>query len=148
MPLDDIFLWVEENIPLAYKGRELCKAIDALSLADVFRGRIRRQRHWRFMVYEYFFLGAGVAAAKNYNRSGWISYKKPSRILKIWLQNQRAMKKKTICEKYAQYSHISIRRAMKDFLMIRILLKDSGVRDSLKLSDDERAYLDKPILVD
>ena len=42
MPLDDIFLWIEENLPLAYKGEELCRAVDALSIADVFRGRVRR----------------------------------------------------------------------------------------------------------
>lgn len=145
MPTDQVFLWIEENIPMEYKGEELYKAFDALSRADVFRGRIYRQQHWRFLVYENFLLGSGIAAAKKYNRTGWTSYKKPSRILKIWLQNQRAMKKKTICEKYAPYSHISIKRAMKDFLMIRILLKDEGIRDSLKLTDDERAYLDKPL---
>jgi replication factor C large subunit len=146
MPIDQVFLWVEENIPLEYKGEELVRAFDALSRADVFRGRIHRQQHWRFLVYENFLLGSGIAASKKYNRSGFTNYKKPSRILKIWLQNQREAKKKTICEKYALQSHISVRRAMKDFLMIRILLKDEGVRNSLKLSEEERAYLDKPLL--
>ena len=143
MPIDDIFLWVEENLPLAYKGEELCRAIDALSLADVFRGRIRRQRHWRFMVYEYFLLGAGIAGVKEYNRSCWTSYKKPSRILKIWLQNQRAAKKKTICQKYAKLCHISTKTAMKDFLLLRVILGNEEIRKGLKLSSDEIVYLDK-----
>ncbi len=143
MPIDDIFLWIDENISLAYKGEELCRAIEALSLADVFRGRIRRQRHWRFMVYEYFLLGAGIASVKKYNRSGWVSYKKPSRILKIWLQNQRAAKKKTICQKYAKMCHISTKTAMKDFLLLRVILGDVGIRKGLKLSSDEITYLDK-----
>ena len=147
MPIDDVFLWIEENLPVAYKGEELCRAIDALSLADVFRGRIRRQRHWRFMVYEYFLLGAGVAAVKKYNRSGWTSYKKPSRILKIWLQNQRAAKKKTICQKYAKACHISTKTAMKDFLLLKVILSNGGIREGLKLSEDEIAYLDKPVTV-
>jgi replication factor C large subunit len=93
MPIDDIFLWIEENLPLEYKGAELARALDALSLADVFRGRIQRQRHWRFMVYEYFLLGPAIAGVKEYNRAGWTSYRKPSRILKIWLQNQRFLRK-------------------------------------------------------
>ena len=147
MPIDDVFLWVEENLPIAYKGKELCRAIDALSLADVYRGRIRRQRHWRFMVYEYFLLGAGIAAVKDYDRSGWTQYKRPSRILKIWLQNQRAAKKKTICEKYAKHCHISTKTAMKDFMLLKVILQNSGIREGLKLSDDEIAYLDKPIVV-
>ncbi|MDH3353102.1 MAG: replication factor C large subunit [Nanoarchaeota archaeon] len=146
MPIDDIFLWIEENLPLAYNGEELCKAIDALSLADVFRGRIRRQRHWRFMVYEYFLLGAGIAGVKKYNRTGWVSYKKPSRILKIWLNNQRVAKKKTICQKYAEHCHISTKTAMQDFMLLKVILQRPEIRKDLKLSDDEIAYLDKPIV--
>ncbi len=146
MPIDDVFLWVEENLPIAYQGEELCRAIEALSLADVFRGRIRRQRHWRFMVYEYFLLGAGVASVKKYDRKGWTSYKKPSRILKIWLQNQRAAKKKTICQKYAKHCHISTKTAMKDFMLLKIILQGSKIREDLRLSDDEIGYLDKPIV--
>ncbi len=146
MPIDDVFLWIEENLPLAYKGEELCDAVDALSLADVYRGRIRRQRHWRFMVYEYFLLGAGIASVKKYDRTGWTSYKKPSRILKIWLQNQRAAKKKTICQKYAKHCHISTKTAMKDFMLLKVILQKSDIREDLKLSSDEIAYLDKPIV--
>ena len=145
MPIDEIFLWIEENIPLEYSGPELAKAFDALALADVFRGRIRRQRHWRFMVYEYFFLGPGVAASKRYNRTGWTGYKKPSRILKIWLQNQRSQKKKSICEKYARHAHISVKTAMRDFMLLKIILKNARIRSELGLSDEEIAYLDKPI---
>jgi len=146
MPIDDVFLWVEENLPLAYRGEELCNAVDALSLADVFRGRIRRQRHWRFMVYEYFLLGAGVAVVKKYNRGGWTQYRKPSRILKIWLQNQRAAKKKAICQKYAKHCHISTKTAMKDFMLLKVILQKSDIREGLKLSEDEIAYLDKPVV--
>jgi len=143
MPIDDLFLWVEENLPVAYSGEELCLALDRLALADVYRGRIRRQRHYRFMVYEYFLLGAGMSSVKKYDRGGWVSYKKPSRILKIWLQNQRAAKKKSICEKYAKIAHISAKGAMKDFLLLRIILGSNGVRKELDLSGDEIAYLDR-----
>ncbi len=143
MPIDEIFLWIEENIPLEYKGEELAKAFDALSRADVFRGRIQRQQYWRFMVYEYFFMGAGVASVKKYNRTGWTNYKRPTRILKIWLQNQRAKKKLSICQKYAKHCHISTKQAMKDFLLLKIILKNPKIRAELKLSDDEIEYLDK-----
>jgi hypothetical protein len=91
-------------------------------------------------------LGAGVAGVKDYDRSGWVQYKKPSRILKIWLQNQRAAKKKTICQKYAKHCHISTKTAMKDFLLLKVILQRNEIRNTLKLSDDEVAYLDKPIV--
>jgi len=145
MPLDEIFLWVEENIPMEYSGLELYKAFDALSLADVFRGRIRRNRHWRFMVYESFLLGPAIASVKKNNRTGWVSYRKPSRILKIWLQNQRSLKKKSISKKYAVYCHISTKTAMKDFMLLKMILKNEKVRKELRLSEEEIAYLDKPV---
>lgn len=147
MSADEIFLWLEENIPYEYREVELAKAFEALSKADVFRGRIHRQQHWRFLVYENFFLGSGVAAAKRYNRSGWTGYKKPSRILKIWLQNQRAAKKKTICEKYAKQCHVSIKKAMKEFLLIRQIINNPVAIKELKLTEEEIDYLNKPLIV-
>lgn len=147
MPIDDIFLWIEENIPIEYSGEELVKAINSLSIADVFRGRIYRQQHWRFMVYEYFLLGSGVAAAKKYNRTGFTNYKRPSRILKIWLNNQRTAKKKSISIKYAKHAHISSKQAMKDFMLLKIILQNEKIRQELKLDPEEIAYLDKPITV-
>ena len=65
MELSQITLWVEKNIPKECKGRELAQAFDALSKADVFKGRIYRQQHWRFLVYQNFLLSAGMSAAKN-----------------------------------------------------------------------------------
>ncbi|MEM4330810.1 MAG: replication factor C large subunit [Candidatus Pacearchaeota archaeon] len=146
MQIDEIFLWIEENIPLEYQGEELYKAFDALSRADVFRGRIHRQQHWRFLIYENFFLGPAIAAVKKYNRSGFTSYRKPSRIIKIWLQNQRNAKKKSICEKYAKRNHLSVKRAMKDFLLIKLILRDKKIRKELKLTPEEEEFLDKPII--
>ena len=75
--------------------------------------------------------------------TGWTNYKKPSRILKIWLQNQRAAKKKSICQKFAKSSHISTKTAMKDFLLIKIILQNEEIRKQLKLNEDEITYLEK-----
>lgn len=144
MPLDDIFLWVEENIPNEYKGSELQRAFDLLSHADVFRGRIHRQQHWRFLVYENALLSAGIASAKPEARNGFTSYKRSGRILKIWLNNQRTAKKKSISIKYASLCHISIKRAMHDFPVIKqIILSNNKIQKQLKLEDDEIEYLEK-----
>ena len=81
MPLDEIILWVEENIPAEYQGVELAKAIDALSKVDIFKRRIYRQQYWRFLVYENILLSYGVSSAKKSVKTGFTSYKKPTRIL-------------------------------------------------------------------
>jgi len=96
LSLDEVLLWLEENLPLEYKGEELYKAFQALSKADVFRGRIHRQQHWRFLVYQNFLLSYGIATAKKQIKIGFTKYKRPSRILKIWLLNQKQKYKKSI----------------------------------------------------
>ena len=62
--------WVEENIPREYKKNpDIARAFDALSIADTFFGRIRRWQYYRFYVYIYNLLSAGIAIAKEENCS-------------------------------------------------------------------------------
>jgi len=142
MPLDDIILWFEENIPTEYQGEELAKAYDLLSKADIFKGRIYKQQYWRFLVYENIFLSYGIAAAKKNPKAGFTSYKKPTRILQIWMNNQKTIQKKSICVKYSQYVHVSQKRAMSEFPTIKQILKTSPeVQKELKLNEEEIEYL-------
>lgn len=141
MEIDQIALWLEKNIPKEYTGLNLVNAVEALSKADVFKGRIYRQQHWRFLVYQNFLLSAGVSAAKRYkNPTEFTKYEKPTRILKIWMANQRNIQKKSIAEKYAEYTHISKKRALGDFFLIALILNDNMVR-KLGLSEQEKEFL-------
>ena len=142
MPLDEIFLWLEENIPSEYRGEELAKAYDALSKADVFRGRIYSQQHWRVLVYQHLLLSAGVSSAKSQIKSGFTIYKRPARILKIWLMNQKNKYKKSIAIKYADYCHVGTKRAMREFPIIKkIINSNPEIQKQLRLEQDEVAFL-------
>lgn len=141
MSLDEIMLWVEENIPAEYQKEELMKAYDALSRADVFRGRIYKQQYWRFLVYQNIFLSYAISASKREKKAGFTSYKKPTRILKIWMNNQKNASKKTIAQKFAKYSHIGEKRAMRDFPIIKNIIKNPDAIKELKLTEKEIAYL-------
>ena len=143
MPLDEILLWIEENIPAEYSGIELAKAYDALSKVDIFKKRIYRQQYWRFLVYENAFLSYSVASAKKSEKLGFTSYKKPTRILKMWLNNQRIEKKKTISRKYASYVHIGEKRALSEFATFKAFLQNPEIQKELKLSEEEVEYLSK-----
>lgn len=143
MPIDQIMLWIEENIPTEYKNEELQKAYDALSRADVFKGRIYKQQYWRFLVYENILLSYGIASAKEGVKRGFTNYKKPDRVLKIWLNNQKTAKKKTIAQKYAEYVHVGEKRAMFEFPLVKLILKNPNIRKELKLDKEEEEYLDK-----
>lgn len=143
MPIDEIILWVEENIPYEYQNKELYQAFEMLSKTDIFKRRIYRQQYWRFLVYENIFLSFGISASKKEIKTGYTTYKKPSRILKIWLHNQRTLKKKSIAEKYAKYNHIGLKRALNEFKILTPILKKPEVQEELKLNDEEKEYLNK-----
>ncbi len=144
MPIDEIMLWIEENIPTEYQGEELVKAYDALSKVDIFKRRIYKQQYWRFLVYENAFLSYAVSASKKGIKTGFTSYKRPTRILKIWLNNRKIEKKKSIANKYAKYVHVGQKRALKEFPTIRQILLNPKVQEELRLSEEEILYLNKP----
>ncbi|MEK6936190.1 MAG: replication factor C large subunit [Nanoarchaeota archaeon] len=140
MELDEIILWVEENIPMEYQGEALVKAYDALSRADLFKGRIYKQQYWRFLVYENFFLSVGISSATKQKSIKFTSYKKPSRILKIWLSNQINAKKKSIIEKYARFTHMSKKKANKEAFLIPFII-DQIAEKKLDLDEKETDWL-------
>ncbi len=143
MSIDEIFLWIEENIPREYKDEALAKAFMALSNADIFRGRIYRQQYWHFLIYQNSFQSAGISYAKKLSKKAFIKYETPKRILKIWLNNQRIAKKKTISQKYAKLVHCSVRRIMRDFPVLLPIMQKPEVQKQLRLEDDEVDFLKK-----
>jgi replication factor C large subunit len=140
LDFDEISLWIEENIPVEYKGHALCNAYEALSKADIFKGRIYRQQHWRFLVYQNFFLSAGISAATKLKSNKFNQYKRPSRILKIWLSNQKQAKKKSIVSKFASFTHMSKKKAMKENFFLPLII-DKDAQKKLDLDESEIEWL-------
>jgi replication factor C large subunit len=143
LSLDEILLWIEENIPREYKNESLAKAYYALGKADVFRGRIYKDQSWRFLIYQNIFQSAGISFAKKLPIQGFTRYENPKRILKIWLHNQKTEKKKTIAKKYARLVHCSLKRVMRDFDLLRPVMKKPEVQKQMQISDEELDYLNK-----
>lgn len=142
LSIDDILLWIEENIPREYKNEALVKAYHSLGKADIFRGRIYKNQSWRFLVYQNIFQSAGVSYAKPSNLPGFTKYESPKRITKIWLHNQKVEKKKAIAKKFARVAHCSTRRAMQDFPVLKLILKKHAIQKQLKLGEEEIEYLE------
>ena len=142
MELNDVLLWIDENLALEYKEEELARAYNAISQADIYKRRIMRNQYWRFLVYQNLFLSAGIAAAKKQGKTGFTSYKKPSRILSIWLNNQKQAKKKSISQKIAKATHKSIKSTMKEFFILeKILRANHELHKQLNLEEEEIEYL-------
>lgn len=147
MPLDECILWLDENLPLEYSGKELAEAYDALSRADIFRRRIMRHQHWRFLAYVSVLSTAGVAAAKLSEKRNYVSYKRLSRLLKIWMAKQKNLTRKEISRKIARATHCSQKQAYKDMPLFEIIWRNSGPEElssfsrQLRLDEGEGKYL-------
>lgn len=141
LSLDEILLWLEENIPREYRNEALARAYAALGSADLFRGRIYRNQSWRFLIYQNIFQSAGISYAKKTPLQGFTKYEPPRRILKIWLNNQKIEKKKSIAKKYAHFVHCSTKRALRDFTLLKPILQRDNVQQQLRLSEEEVEFL-------
>ena len=142
MQTDEISLWVEKNIPLEYQNKSLAKAYELLRKKDLFNGRIYKQQYWRFLVYENILLSYGMSSLNKENKTNFTNYKRPTRILKMWMNNQKTAKKKTIAEKYAKHTHISIKKTMKEFPILKLLINSNPkISEELNLDEDELAFL-------
>jgi len=134
--LDKIFLWVDENLPKEYtKPADLARGFEALSKADVFKGRIIRWQHYRFYVYCYNLLSAGIALAKDEKYKAMTDYKPTSRILKLWIAKQKNLKKKAIAEKIAEKTHTSKKRVLQDTMPYVKSIFQSNRKEAERLTD-------------
>lgn len=146
--LDKIFLWVEENIPKEYTDAKVMnKAFDALSMADVFYGRIRRWQYYRFYVYCYQLLSAGIALSKKERNGKDVKYKPTSKLLKIWIYNNANAKKKGIAQKAANKTHTSQKEAFHNTVpFLQAIFKKNKeeankISRFLDLTDEEIIWL-------
>ncbi|MBI2507889.1 replication factor C large subunit [Candidatus Woesearchaeota archaeon] len=140
--LDEILLWLDENLDKEYSGNDLLKAYEMLSRADVFRGRIIKRQHHRFLVYQSALMSAGVGLSKSEKREGYFPYRRSTRILKMWIAKNRNSKRKSIAEKLARKTYFSTRKAYKEFDNYVKFLKDEKVASELELDDDEIKYVE------
>lgn len=147
--MDMLFEWIYENAPAHLSDPyDLARAMDALSLADVYRGRIRSTQNWSLIRYVIDFMTAGVAMARvNTKPSGWIPFRFPKRIQMLSRSKaERAMRLK-IGYKIKRRCHISAVRASKEILpYLRIIFKNNvemaaGLAKWLDLDVDMVEYL-------
>ncbi|MBT7237256.1 replication factor C large subunit [Candidatus Woesearchaeota archaeon] len=136
LKFDEVMLWVEENLPKEYSGIELKDAYDKLSKADIFKRRIMRRQHWRFMVYQKYLMSAGVASCKVGSKKGFVDYERSKKILKLWMAKMKYGKRNSISEKISEKCHLSKKKSVKDvFPYIKLALNSE--RDYLDLGEEE-----------
>lgn len=147
--LDQQLLWIDKNLPEEYdKPEDLARAYDKLSKADVFKRRIRRWQHWRFLVYINALITAGIAVSKDEKYKKFVQYKPTGRLLKLWWAKQKSMKKKAIAAKIASKTHSSTKEVLKNIDFFKIIFKKnkemaSQITEYVELEKEEVAWLKK-----
>jgi len=109
---DMLFEWVYENVPRAYRDpRDIAKAMDALSKADMFRGRIIRTQNWELGRYFTTFMTAGVAMAKEVSKPGFVKFSFPERIRFLSTAKPQREIQKAIAQAVKKRCHVSMKEA-------------------------------------
>ena len=143
LTFEDFTYWLEENLPVEYtKSDDLERAFEMLSRADVFKGRIMRWQHWRFMVYMLNLSTVGVALAKKEKYSGFPRFKPPTRLLSYWQLNRSLTYKNSIAEKLASQTMDSKAKIMQNFYLYKNVYTNQ-MGEELKLSLEEIKYITK-----
>lgn len=127
--IDMLFEWIYENVPAHLTDpHDLAAAMDALSIADVYRGRIRRTQDYSLTRYVIDYMTAGVAMARqNTKVHGWIPFKFPTRIQALSRSRADRAVQRSIGEKIKRRNHISIVRASKEVLpYLRIIFRNNA----------------------
>jgi replication factor C large subunit len=147
--IDMLFEWIYENAPAHLNDpQDLVQAMDALAMADIFRGRIRASQNWSFMRYVIDYMTAGVAMARQNSKvSGWVPFKFPSRIMMLSRSKAKRAMRKKIGLKIRRKCHISANRASSEVLpYLRIIFKNNvlmaaGITRWLDLDEEMIDYI-------
>lgn len=134
MDPDEIFWWIEENIPNEYeKTEDIAKAYEAIAIADIFRSRVIKRQNWRMLAYMIDLMTAGVSQAKKEPYRKFTRYKRPERLkfLSGTIAERRELQE--VLRKLSSRLHCSTRKVKTEFLpfLLFIMNKKHGYVEKL-----------------
>lgn len=116
VPPETMLLWIDENLPREYLDTsDLAQAYEAVSLADVFFGRVQRRQYYDLWSYACDLMSGGVSTAKTHNY-GNMQYAFP-----VWMKQLKSMQtprmvRDGIARKLGVLTHASLRKTKESFL--------------------------------
>ncbi len=147
---NELIMWIDENLPREYTTpQDLARGFDALAEADKFMGRIRRWQYYRYYVYIFNLMTAGIALAKDKKYAKQVEYQQTSRVLKIWIYNQKNFKRKKLSQELCSHLHTSAKRTREDILpYLKVACKHdktliAKLSKKYELSDEAIEWLEK-----
>lgn len=117
---DELLLWIEENTPKAYNGKELLEAEALISRADIYLNRAFNTRNYSMWKYASDLMTGGVSVVGK-GESRYISFSPPRYFQVLGSSKSNREKRKTILEKIGKKCHCSTKVARSYLPMISIL---------------------------
>ena len=143
----EIFWLIENNITNEYENpEEIAKAFDALSIADIFKGRISSRQNWSFLAYMIDMMTSGVTASKKQTYKKFTRYQYPQNIMILGSTKERRGFSKELLKKLSLNLHCSTDKVRQEYLpYLKIMIKNKGWREELikafKLTPDDLSIL-------
>ena len=134
--------YIAENIPREYESRkEIKKAYDMISKADIFFGRTRATRNYGFWRYASDFMGTGVAMSKRETYKKFTKVQSPGSFSLMGRSRGKRALRDNIAAKMEEKMHVSLEIAYTMFPYFEIMFQDDKtaweISDFLELDDDE-----------
>lgn len=119
---DDVLQWMRENVPREYKRPgDVMRAMNYVSRADVFRGRIRRRQYWGYLYYVFQLLSVGVAVSKDEKYPGVLDYHFPTKIAMMAQTRFRRASEGALAGKLGAHLHVSKHVAREYFGLLALI---------------------------
>ncbi len=113
---EEMILWLEENMNLHLAtSNERSRGYEALSLADLALGRIRRRQTWRMLAYIQDFISVGVVMGRSETPFRRIEYSEPSWPLLAWRGARKTDKISEIITKLSNIAGVSRRKVTRAY---------------------------------
>ena len=117
MPPETFLLWVLENIPREYSDpTHRQHAMESLSQADLFFGRVYRRQHYGFWSYANDFMNMGVALSRPYPSREFTRYQPPTWIKMMAKTKAERSMKKALSAKLSELLHQSSHKTQQHSL--------------------------------
>ncbi|MBU2522769.1 MAG: replication factor C large subunit [Nanoarchaeota archaeon] len=145
MPAYETMMWIDENIPVEFDVREMESAYHYLSKADIFYKRISRHNNWHFATYSNIFITAGICFSKRRVHEGFVSYRRITRLLKMW-QSNKSLKEET-AGKFGSAMHCSRRKIFREMPYLKQIYGNmsdghrEALSEELSLNSGEENFL-------
>ena len=143
---EELLLWIDENTPKAYKGKDLLNSIDLISKSDIYLKRAFNTRNYSMWKYASDLMTGGVSVAGITN-SRYIPFSPPKYFQMLGSSKKRRETNKLILDKIGKKCHCSRKVARTYLPMISALFlnpkKGALIANFFEFDMEEIKFIDE-----